>query len=137
MRKPTPVVLAVMLLTGGCETVDTSWIGPAAAVQIGTTMLIGRGPFEAAYSVLTGRDCSLANWAAEKRFCAQQEVVTRPRYCTRSLGVVDCWTVVDPFGPQQGVADTPARPPMQDRTWVSLRPDPPAGITETPRRPTE
>jgi hypothetical protein len=112
-------------------------LGPAAAVQIGTTAVLGRGPVEAAYSLATGRDCSLANWAAEKRFCAQQEAPAPPRYCTRSLGVVDCWTVVDPHGPQLGVADTPAPPAQQDRRWVDFRRPAASEVAVTPRRPSE
>lgn len=135
-RAVVPMVLALPLSLGGCLS-DAS-LGPAAAVQIGSTALIGRGPAEAVLSLITGRDCSLPNYAAEGQLCRKEEVPRQPRYCTRSLGWVDCWTVADPYGPQQGVADTPDRPPMQYRRWVDLRgtaPSPPP--PETPRQPTE
>jgi hypothetical protein len=126
------MVMAVGMLLGGCAAEPL--LGPAAAVQIGTTAVLGRGPVEAAYSLATGRDCSLANWAAEQRFCRQEEAPAAPRYCTRSLGVVDCWTVVDPYGPQAGVADTPRPPALQDRRWVDFRrPEPPAVVAAPPR----
>jgi hypothetical protein len=120
-----------LLLLAGCGAENA--LGPAAAVQIGTTAVLGRGPVEAVYSLATGRDCSLANWAAERRFCAQEEAAAAPRYCTRSLGVVDCWAVADPYGPQRGVGDTPARPALQDRRWVDLRRDEPQAPAVTPR----
>jgi hypothetical protein len=125
-----PLLLPFAL--GGCLT-DAA-IGPAAAVEIGSTMVIGRGPIAAAYSLVSGRDCSLPNYAAEGRFCRREEAPNAPRYCTRSLGWVDCWTVADPYGPQRGVADLPQPPPQQHRRWVDLRPEPPAAVTETPRR---
>jgi hypothetical protein len=120
---------------GGC--VPDAQLGPAAAVQIGSTMLIGRGPAEAVFSLLTGRDCSLPNYAAEGQLCRKEEAPAAPRYCTRSLGVVDCWTVANPYGPQRGVADTPNRPAMQYRRWIDLRPERPTEPTETPRQPSE
>jgi hypothetical protein len=132
-------ILALLLLPlplAGCLT-DAS-LGPMAAVQIGSTMLIGRGPAEAVMSLVTGRDCSLPNYAAEGQFCRKEEAPAAPRYCTRSLGYVDCWTVVNPYGPQQGVADTPQRPAMQYRRWVDLRPlERAVAVTETPRQPSE
>lgn len=131
-------LMPLLLLPGlcACETIEPA-LGPAAAVQVGATMLMGRGPGEAVYSLVTGRDCSLANYAAENRFCRQEEVVRAPQYCTRSLGWVDCWTVVDPYGPQRGVADTPRPPPQQDRRWVDLRRNQPEVPPETPRQPSE
>jgi hypothetical protein len=129
------VPLLLPLVLSGCLT-DAA-IGPAAAVEIGSTMVLGRGPIAAAYSVLSGRDCSLPNYAAEGRFCRQEEAPNAPRYCTRSLGYVDCWTVVDPFGPQRGVADLPRPPPQQHRRWVDLRPERQTPVTETPRQASE
>jgi len=128
-------LLTLPLWLGGCLT-DAS-LGPMAAVQIGSTALIGRGPAEAVMSLLTGRDCSLPNYAAEGQLCRKEEAPAAPRYCTRSLGWVDCWTVVDPYGPQAGVADNPRPPAMQYRRWVDLRPLERAVLNETPRRPTE
>ena len=133
-------LLALPLCLAGC--LNDAMLGPAAAVEVGSTMVLGRGPGSAAYSLATGRDCSLPNFAAEGRFCRQEEAPAAPRYCTRSLGVVDCWTVSDPFGPQQGVADTPRPPVMQDRRWVDLRPPQlvpaqpaPAATPRTPPEP--
>ena len=129
------ILLALPLCLGGCLT-DAS-LGPMAAVQIGSTALIGRGPAEAVLSLVTGRDCSLPNYAAEGQLCRKEEAPAAPRYCTRSLGWVDCWTVVDPYGPQPGVADNPRPPAMQYRRWVDLRAALPAPPPETPRRATE
>lgn len=125
------VLLLVAFGLAGCGAVDSA-IGPVGAVQVGSTMLMGRGPVEAAYSLATGRDCSLANYAAEKRFCAQEEVARPPQYCTRSLAWVDCWTERDPYGPQRGVGDTPTPPPQRDRRWVDLRRDPPPSAPPQP-----
>ncbi len=134
MARAHALLLPLLLALPACEAVEPA-LGPAAAVQVGATMLMGRGPGEALYSLATGRDCSLANYAAERRFCAQEEVPRAPQYCTRSLGWVDCWKVSDPYGPQRGVGETPAPPPQRDRRWISLRRDAPAEPPpETPRQ---
>lgn len=109
-----------LLLAAGCTAVEPLY-GPVAAVQVAATAVLGRGPVEAVYSLATGRDCSLANYAAERRFCAQEEMPRPPAYCTRSLGVVDCWEVREPYSPQAGVGQTPTPPPVRDRRWVDLR----------------
>lgn len=115
-----PLLLAGLVALAGCSAVEPL-LGPVAAAGVASTAVIGRGPGEAIYSLATGRDCSLANWAAERRFCAQEEAPRPPAYCTRSLGVVDCWEMPDPHGPQAGVGQTPAPPPQRDRRWVDPR----------------
>jgi hypothetical protein len=64
----------------------------AAAVTVGSVAAIGRTPVDAAYSLITGKDCSVVRWDQGKTYCRPTEPPPdAPPYCTRSLGVVDCW----------------------------------------------
>jgi hypothetical protein len=58
---------------------------------------------DAVYSAITGKDCSIVRMEQGKSYCRPVEPPPdAPPYCTRSLGVVDCWR--DP-------ASLPNRPP--------------------------
>jgi hypothetical protein len=81
---------------------------------------------DAVVSVVGGKDCSVVRWDQGKSYCKPEEPKPdAPPYCTRSLGVVDCWK--DPaalLDPPPEVADgARALTPMQekDRTkgWLS------------------
>jgi hypothetical protein len=85
---------------------------------------IQRPPADAVYSCWTGRDCSAVRLDQGKSYCRPVEPKPEPPvFCTRSLGVVDCWQ--DPGtlpGRPRGVADGPAGlTPEQEadrvRTW--------------------
>jgi hypothetical protein len=68
-------------------------------------------------SVVTGHDCSIVRLSNGGSYCKPTEPPPLPQpYCTRSLGVVDCWAGVDPFGYyQRTTADGPAQlTPEQD-----------------------
>ena len=120
--------LSLLLLLAGCE-LNT---GPAAAlpvemvagVTVGSVAAIGRTPVDAVYSLVTGKDCSLVRLDEGKTYCRPIEPPPEaPPYCTRSLGVVDCWkdpAAVPNLGPD--VADgprtlTPAQEANRTRTW--------------------
>jgi hypothetical protein len=110
------LAMAIGASLAGCAL--EPFLGPVAAVEAGTTAVLGRGVIDSVYSAATGRDCSLANAAREGRYCAREDAATTTRYCTRSLGTVDCWTEPNPYGPQRGVADVPTPPTQQHRTWL-------------------
>jgi hypothetical protein len=84
----------------------------AAAViggSAGSVATIQRTPLDAVYPLVTGKDCSLVRLDQGKTYCRPAEPPQPPVFCTRSLGVVDCWQ--DPDGlpnRQAGVADGPA-----------------------------
>jgi hypothetical protein len=44
-------------------------------------------------SLVSGKDCSVVRLDEGKTYCKQVEPPPRPpEFCTRSLGVVNCWT---------------------------------------------
>jgi hypothetical protein len=102
--------LALMLLAvlPGCS----PWTEPAGAFagfEMASVVVFGRGIGDLAVSAVSGRDCSIVRLDAGKSYCApRDDPGRRGPYCTRSLGVVDCWA--DPgLLPvmQREVADTP------------------------------
>ncbi len=96
-------ILVLLLLAGyGLTPEQAATVGVAGAV--GSIALIQRSPFDAIYSVISGRDCSIVRRDAGKSYCKPIEPPPEQQpYCTRSLGVVDCWA--DP-------AKLPNRPPQ-------------------------
>ena len=115
-----PPLLMLPLLLGGCDVATES----VAAVTVGSVAAIGRTPVDAVYSLVTGKDCSAVRLDQGKTYCRPIEPPPEaPPYCTRSLGVVDCWkdpAAVPNLGPD--VADgphtlTPAQEADRTRTW--------------------
>jgi hypothetical protein len=116
-RLPT---LLLLLLLPGC-------VGAAeavTAVTVGSVSTIQRTPIDAAYSAITGKDCSAVRLDQGKTYCRPVEPPPEATpYCTRSLGVVDCWrnpATVQNVGPS--VADgphalTPEQESNRTRTW--------------------
>ena len=115
-----PPLLMLPLLLGGCDAATEG----VAAVTVGSVAAIGRTPVDAAVSLVTGKDCSVVRLDQGKTYCRPTEPPPdAPPYCTRSLGVVDCWkdpAAVPNLGPD--VADgprtlTPAQEANRTRTW--------------------
>ncbi len=105
-----PLALLSVLFVGGC------------AVPV-----IHRDLFDAAYSLATGRDCSIVRLDRDETYCRPIEPPPEPpAYCTRSLGTVDCWRDPSALRPEQaGVADgpstlTPAQEANRARPWPPL-----------------
>jgi hypothetical protein len=114
-----PLLMLPLLLLAGCEAAEG-----VAAVTVGSVAGIGRTPIDAVYSLVTGKDCSAVRLDQGKTYCRPTEPQPdAPPYCTRSLGVVDCWkdpAAVPNLGPD--VADgprtlTPAQEANRTRTW--------------------
>jgi hypothetical protein len=98
----TRAVLALLLLAG-CEATAPQVAAGLTAVTVGSVTTIQRTPLDAVYSAATGKDCSVVRLDQGKSYCRPTEPPPdSPPYCTRSLGVVDCWA--DP-------AALPDRPP--------------------------
>jgi hypothetical protein len=118
-----PLFLAVGLITG-CVAALTPPLGAAqmvGAVVAGSVSTIQRTPLDAAYSLVTGRDCSMVRLDQGKTYCRPVEPPPdAPPYCTRSLGVADCWqdpAAVLNVGPD--MADGPrelTKPQEENRT---------------------
>jgi hypothetical protein len=114
-----PLLLPVLLLSG-CDAATEG----VAAVTVGSIATIHRTPVDAVVSLVTGKDCSVVRLDQNKTYCRPTEPPPDvPPYCTRSLGVVDCWTnpsAMSDLPPE--VADGPrALTPEQDsdrtRRW--------------------
>ena len=115
-----PLLLLPLLLLTGCEAAT----GAVAAVTVGSVSALGRTPIDAGYSLITGKDCSAVRLEQGKTYCRPTEPrPAAPAYCTRSLGVVDCWmdpASVPDLAPE--VADGPrGLSPVQEkdrtRSW--------------------
>jgi len=89
-----PLLLPLVALTGCIEAL-TPPMGVAqavGAVTVGSISTIQRTPIDAAYSLVTGKDCSVVRLDQGKTYCRPVEPLPDAiPYCTRSLGVADCW----------------------------------------------
>ncbi|HXT81467.1 MAG TPA: hypothetical protein VN702_18025 [Acetobacteraceae bacterium] len=114
----------LLLLLSGCGASPEQLVSGVGGVGVASVAIIHRSPFDAVYSALTGRDCSVVRLDENKSYCRGKEPPPeRPPYCTRSLGVVDCWTdAARPANGAGGVADgpetlTPAQDADRTRRW--------------------
>jgi hypothetical protein len=117
----------MLLLLAGCGATPEQVVTGVAGVGVGSIAVIQRSPLDAVYSVVTGKDCSIVRLDQGKSYCRPIEPLPEPPpYCTRSLGVADCWS--DPAGlpdrPPQ-IADgpktlTPAQEADRTRRWPNL-----------------
>jgi hypothetical protein len=120
-RLPLVPLLPALLLLGGC---GGSWYEPPGAIagfNAAAIPVIHRDLFDAVYSAVTGRDCSIVHLDDGKNYCTPLEPpIAPPAYCTHSLADVDCWSspAVLPL-PQRGVADQPALTPAQEADRVA------------------
>jgi hypothetical protein len=112
--------LLPVLALAGCDAASEG----VAAVTVGSVAIIHRTPVDAVVSLVSGKDCSAVRLEQGKTYCRPTEPAPdMPPYCTRSLGVVDCWKdpgAMSDLPPE--VADGPrALTPEQDadrtRRW--------------------
>jgi hypothetical protein len=120
-------VLVLPALLAGCGPA-----APLAEVGVGVVTaasipIFHRAPLDMAISAATGRNCSVVHLDKGDRYCtARDQPPEPPVFCTRSLGVVDCWD--DPSklpGHPSEVADGPrvlTQEQEKDRTkwWPGL-----------------
>ena len=108
----------VLLLFGltGCA----GWAEPTGALLVADTasvVVFGRGIVDLGVSAVSGRDCSVVRLDRGLTYCAPRDTgPVRGPVCTRSLGVVDCWSNPEalPAGVRE-VADGPAPTEAQER----------------------
>ncbi len=122
MKGSVPV-LAIMLVMGGCA---PGTVVPVVGALGASIAIFHRDLFDVVYSGITGRDCSVVRLDEGKSYCRVPDPpVPSAPYCTRSLGVVDCWAApeqMDPLPPQ--VADGPSQlTPEQERYRLRRWPD--------------
>ena len=87
-----PFVLVLPLLLSGCgPAAPVAEIG-VAVVSVASIPVFHRSPVDLAVSAASGRDCSVVHLDKGERYCHPREKAPEtPEFCTRSLGVVDCW----------------------------------------------
>jgi len=121
------LLLVLLFPPGGCGATPEQVASGVVGVTVGSVAVIGRTPGDALYSLLTGRNCSVVRLDQGKTYCKPLEPPPEPpRYCTRSLGVVDCWqdpAALPDAAPE--VADgprtlTPAQEADRTRRWPGL-----------------
>jgi hypothetical protein len=117
---PALLLPTLAALLAGCADATGAVIGASAA----SVPPFGRTLPDLIYSGATGKDCSAVRLEQGKSYCKPPEPPPdRPPFCTRSLGVVDCWKNPEALnGPLHEVADGPrALTPEQDsdrtRRW--------------------
>lgn len=110
--------MLLMLLIGlsGCA----HWVEPTGALavaEVASVVVFGRGIVDIGVSAISGRDCSIVRLDRGLTYCAARDPPPDPGpFCTRSLGVVDCWSNPEALpGLQREVADGPAPSAAQDR----------------------
>lgn len=101
--------LPMLLLLAGCSATPEQLLTGIGGVGVASIAIIHRSPFDAVYSLASGRDCSIVRLDQGKTYCRPVEPPAEPpRFCTRSLGVVDCWSEPTRLpAPQREVADGP------------------------------
>jgi hypothetical protein len=106
----TRIFLLCLLPLAGCGWSDQSIATAAVGDSAASVATIQRTPLDAVYSLVTGKDCSLVRLGQGKTYCRPVEPPPEaPPFCTRSLGVVDCWQDAASLpGRPRGVADGPA-----------------------------
>ena len=84
-----PILLGLL---AGCGITPEQAATVGVGVTVGSIAVIQRSPLDAVYSAVTGRDCSIVRMEQGKSYYRPIEPPPEaPPYCTRSLGVVDCW----------------------------------------------
>ena len=100
-------LLLLLAALGGCA--------PVVGVDIASVAVLGRGLGDVGVSAITGRDCSVVRLDSGKTYCApRDDTPPRQPFCTRTLGVANCWA--DPYlvpQRQQELGYTP--PPTEDQ----------------------
>ena len=103
------MILVLLLGLSGCA----HWVEPTGALvaaDIASVVVFGRGIADIGVSAISGRDCSVVRLGRGRTYCAPLHPPPSPGpFCTRSLGVVDCWINPEALPtPQRPVADGPA-----------------------------
>jgi hypothetical protein len=113
--------LCLLVLLGGCGADPLTMATVAVGTTAGSVAVIHRTPFDALWSLATGRDCSAVRLDQGKSYCRPVEPPPAPQpYCTRSLAVADCWA--NPAGQPPPLGDgpsvlTPAQEADRTRRW--------------------
>lgn len=110
------MIVVLLLSISGCA----HWVEPTgalAAADLASVVVFGRGIADIGASAISGRDCSIVRLDRGLPYYAPIDPAPDSGpFCTRSLGVVDCWINPEALPmPQQPVADTPAPTAAQEQ----------------------
>ena len=87
-----PTLLLLPLVLTGCGTDAAIEIPLGVGLAVGSIAVFHRTPVDMVVSAVSGRDCSVVNLDKGARYCLAREPPPEPPvFCTRSLGVADCW----------------------------------------------
>lgn len=118
------VTIAFLAGLAGCGVSDNLAAFVGVAANAGSIATFHRSPPDLVYSLVTGRNCSVVRLDRGQSYCTPVEPPPEPQaFCTRSLGVVDCWR--DPAGlanRYEGVAQAPALTAEQEANRTSSWP---------------
>ncbi len=123
MRSGAPIAVVLAFILSGCA---PGTVVPVVGGLGASIAIFHRDLFDVLYSGITGKDCSVVRLDEGESYCRPVDPPPQPvPYCTRSLGVVDCWShpeLMDPLPPQ--VADGPMTlTPEQNRYRLRRWPD--------------
>ncbi len=120
-------ILALPLVLGGCGFNFGESVGIGALVSGASIVVFGRAVPDLVYSTVSGRDCSVVRLEQGKTYCRPIDPPpVPPRFCTHSLGAVDCWANPEDLPPRTPqVADgpstlTPEQEAYRTRRWPAL-----------------
>jgi len=86
---------ALLLLLAGCGSAGAPGaplLAIPAAIEGVSLVTMQRGVGDTVVSLLTGEDCSYVRLAKGQTYCASDPPPPVQPICTRSVGMVDCWT---------------------------------------------
>lgn len=115
------LMVCLLGLLCGCQAAPLTLLSVVGGTTAGSTAVIQRTPIDAAWSLATGRDCSVVRLDSGQTYCRLPEAPPEAQpYCTRSLGVPDCWADSRGQPPQLGDGPhslTPAQEADRTRRW--------------------
>jgi hypothetical protein len=110
------LILPVTLLLAGCHPAMAPFVA-VGAEEAASVAVFGRGGVDMAYSALSGRDCSIVRLDRGESYCRPREIAPPPQpFCTRTLGVAECFTDPDKLPDQPpALQDGPPGPTLKPR----------------------
>jgi hypothetical protein len=88
MRLVWPALI-LLSMVAGCGPAAETGVAVVSGVSI---PIFHRTPVDMAMSLATGRDCSVVHVDNRTSYCSPRDRPPEtPEFCTRSLGVPDCW----------------------------------------------
>ena len=125
MPHPCLALFGLLLCLSGCGAPPIEPTGALLGANIAAIPVFHRDLFDLVWSTISGRDCSIVRLDRNQTYCKPPELPPpAPEYCTRSLGVVDCWAEPDAALPPEVASGprtlSPAQEADRTRPWSPL-----------------